>query len=178
MIYLKTIDILAPFNNDVFKVLMEPVISFWNENGFNPDYHPLNPLKDFPGNHTGRLVERKSSARRGAHTLSDFREVTRPGDKTAVFTFSVISTERDIAEDIISKIHPLFSEYIRVEKTENLEYKLSKTTETFLNFKKIGDKRLNYEGKKEKWEELIDVIPYVDLLYRWLLIGGNYAEAH
>ncbi len=178
-VYLKSFQLIAPFDNDVVQTL-NAHWDYWGKYGYTFVDHfeqPANELLDSLGTYSHNFGKRISSAKLSGHTLSDFHESTRPGDPHAVFVFSVISTEKDIVDETIEKILPNFLGYIQRKRREHEDWQITEVKETIFPLNGIGFENLNREAQKiESWEKLIWRFPYVDKVYKWLLINRNYPQ--
>jgi len=175
MIYLKTFQLLAPFDNDVVQTLSFHW-GYWKKYGFSHTSSPLNPLCDSIGTYSSTFGVRNTSARLGPYTLSDFLDSTRPGDIFATYIFSVISTEKDIVDETIIRMLLLFIPYVNIKTEEHSDYQLTEVKETIFAFDGVQTEKLSKADKLKKWEDLINDFPYVDKVYKWLLVNRNYPE--
>lgn len=169
-IYLKLFNLVVPFDNDVTQVFGGVPYEFWKRYGFDDIKAPHEILSSVMCQSTS-LVRKLTSNKLGAYTLSDFNESTRPGDETAIYTFSVISSDARLVNRTIEDILPSFESYVKKNSDEG--YSLTEPQMTIFPFEKDGvpeDKML------ERWENLIQKIPYVDILFQHLLINRHYPE--
>lgn len=173
MIILKSFVLIAPFDNDVTQTLNFHW-EYWKTYGFEHVRDQKNPLKDLVGTYSSSFSDRGSSAKLGSYTLSDFKEQTRPGDTSAMYIFSVMSTEKKIVDETIKDVRAKFKKYAEKRSSQGYPHSLSKTRETIFKFDGIISENLDGAGKLKKWAELVELFPYVDVLYRWLLINRNY----
>jgi hypothetical protein len=173
MIYLKSFKLLAPFDNDVVQTLNFHW-EYWKTYGFEHINTPKNVLNDLFSTYSDSFSKRGSSAKLGDYTLSDFKEQTRPGDTSAVYVFSVISTKKEIVDRTIEEVRLGIMEYVNRRNGQGYPHSLSETKETVFAFDGIKCEELDTQKKVKKWVELLELFPYVDKLYEWLLVNRNY----
>jgi len=171
-VYLESFNLIAPFDNDVIQTIGSP-FDYWRKYGFNTLH--LSTLADNVGCQMKGLIKRGHvSEQLGSHTLSDFKSSRRIGDTNDVYVFSVISSEKEIAEKTVSDVFAIYKEFIDKKKVESEIYSLESINTAIFNLAHShfpGEKK-----EKEYWENLITDIPYVDKVYDWLLCNRFYPE--
>lgn len=161
-IYSGSLKLTAPFKNDVVDVLSPILNEYWEKNHFSFGYIPINQLKDKIVAGSRRFSNREVSARLNGSTLSDLQGVTLIGDDHASYLFSVTTTDKDILEKTISDVRKLLTKYLLGKlKEDKMNYFLEDTKKVCFDFE--GDV-----------EEIIDAIPYADLLHEFFLDNNLY----
>ena len=173
-IYFSSLKLIAPFGNDVNEVLFSLLNKYWEGNGFSLDYSSMNQLKDSVPAHSRKFSKRKVSPRLGSCTLSDFHEITLPGDDHASFLFSVITTDIKILSQVITEVKKIIARYV-VEKLKNGQdrYSFEDAKNVLFKFEDEEDQSIS----EEELAEAFDAFPHVIKIHEWLLVNGNYPVA-
>lgn len=173
-IYFSSLRLVAPFVNDVNEVLPSLLEGYWKENGFSLDYPPVNQLKDSVSVNSRKFSKRKVSPRLGSCTLSDFHEITLPGDDHASYLFSVITTDTKVLHQIMADVKKILVTYVvgKLKEDQN-RYHLEDVKNVFFKFEDEEDESVS----EEELAEAFDFFPHVCKIHEWFLANGNYPVA-